>query len=99
MIDKGSIDPDLLRKIKDFSWWTFYSLFLLVVLLLLYLMMKSLLGGALGRISNFGEVIYLFGLVLAVIGLMGLCVAYIVKVMRYRLKTRLRTDSGGPGNK
>lgn len=77
----------LFQKIKDLSWWTFYTLFLLTVLYLLFLIVWSLIAGAFGRISNFGEFIYLFGLMIAVLGLMGLCIAYIVRVMWQRFKT------------
>lgn len=86
MSEKSKSERSLFGKIKDLSWWIFYSLFLLTVLFLLSLMIWSLSGGALGRISNFGQLIYLVGLLIAVLGLMGMCIAYIVRVMWYRLK-------------
>lgn len=87
MREKSSSKRRLLGNIKDLSWWAFYSLFLLTVLFLLSLIIWSLIGGALGRISNFGQLIYLVGLLIALLGLMALCLVYIVPVMRYRLKS------------
>lgn len=87
MREKSSSKRRLLGNIKDLSWWAFYSLFLLTVLFLLSLIIWSLIGGALGRISNFGQLIYLVGLLIALLGLMALCLVYIVRVMRYRLKS------------
>jgi len=72
--------------IKEFSWWTFYVLFLIVVVFLLSLMVRELIGGALVRISNPGLFIYFVGLIMAVFGLMAMCIIYIVRVMWYRLK-------------
>jgi hypothetical protein len=86
MSEKSKSDRRLLRSIKELSWWTSYSLFLLIILFLLSLMIKSLAGGALGRVSNFGQLIYLVGLLIAVLGLMALCTAYILRVMWYRFK-------------
>ncbi len=87
MREKSSSKRRLLGNIKDLSWWAFYSLFLLTVLFLLSLIIWSLIGGALGRISNFGQLLYLVGLLIAVLGLMALCLVYIVRVMWYRLKS------------
>ena len=72
--------------IKEFSWWTFYVLFLIVVLFLLSLIVRGLVGGAVARISNPGLFIYFVGLLMAVFGLMALCVAYVVRVVHRKLK-------------
>ncbi len=72
--------------IKEYSWWTFYVLFLIVVLFLLFLIVRGLIGGAVARISNPGLFIYFVGLLMAVFGLMALCVAYVVRVMRHKLR-------------
>jgi hypothetical protein len=72
--------------LKEFSWWTFYVLFLAVVLFLLFLLVRSLIGGALGRVSNLAEVVYLIGLGMAVLGLMGMCIVYVARTMWFRLK-------------
>jgi hypothetical protein len=81
--------------VKEFSWWTFYVLFFLIVLFLLLLTVRGFIGGALERVSNTGELIYFIGLVIAVFGLMGMCIAYILRVM-WR---RLRGDPGGETQK
>jgi len=73
--------------IKEVSWWTFYILFLIVLLFLLALILRELFGGALARISNAGLFIYFIGLIMAVFGLMAMCIAYVVRVMWYRLKS------------
>ncbi len=86
MTENRELHRPLFEKIKDLSWWTFYTLFLLTVLYLLSLIIGPLFGGALGRVSNFGEFIYFIGLIIAILGLMGLCVAYIVRVMWHRFK-------------
>ncbi len=86
MSEKRTSNRSLFGKIKDVSWWAYYSLFLLTILFLLSLIIRSLLGGASGGISNFGQLIYLVGLCMAVFGLMGLCIAYLVRVMWDRLK-------------
>ena len=78
--------------IKEFSWWVFYVLFFVVVFFLLSLIVRGLIGGAAARISNLGLFIYFVGLIMAVFGLMALCVAYVVKVMRHKLKA----NRGGP---
>ncbi|MBW2059764.1 MAG: hypothetical protein JRJ26_19950 [Deltaproteobacteria bacterium] len=83
--------------IKEVSWWTFYTLFLLITLFLLSLMVRALIGGALGKISNFGQAIYLVGLLMTVLGLLGLCLAYIVRVMWYRLKDRRQQKQQADG--
>ena len=72
--------------VKEFSWWTFYVLFLAIVLFLFFLLGRGLIGGALGEISDTGRLVYLLGLVVAVLGLMVMCIAYIVKVMWRRLR-------------
>lgn len=75
-------------RIKEFSWWAFYILFLMIVLFLLSLLVRGLIGGALQKISNAGEVVYFIGLMLAVFGLMAMCIAYVVRMMWRRFKTR-----------
>jgi len=81
--------------VKEFSWWAFYVLFFMIVVFLLFLVVRSLVGGALARVSNAGQLIYSLGLLIAVFGLMGMCIAYIVRVM-WR---RLRGDPGGETQK
>jgi Zn-dependent protease with chaperone function len=88
MIGKNEAKGTLLDKIRELSWWTFYSLFLLTVLYLLFLLLWALIGGAFEGISSFGQFIYLGGLVIAVFGLLGLCIGYIVKVMLMRLRSK-----------
>ncbi|NIQ40422.1 MAG: hypothetical protein GTN81_17830 [Proteobacteria bacterium] len=87
MIRMNDEKGTLLNKIRQVSWWTFYSLFLLVVLYLLFLMLRSLTGGEFVRASTFGQFMYHGGLVITVVGLLGLCIGYLVRVMWYRLKT------------
>jgi len=72
--------------LKTFSWWTFYILFLAVVLFLLFLLVRGLIGGALGRVSNLAEGVYLIGLGMALLGLMGMCIVYAVRMMWFKLK-------------
>ena len=72
--------------LKELSWWTFYVLFLAVVIFLLFLVVRGLIGGALGRVSNFAEAVYLIGLGMAVLGLMGMCIVYAVRTMWGKLK-------------
>jgi hypothetical protein len=49
-------------------------------------MFRAVISGALGSVSNAGELIYVIGLVMAVVGITAMCVVYVLRVMRYRLK-------------
>lgn len=76
--------------IRELSWWTFYLLFLMIVLFLLSLLVRALIGGALAGISNPARFVYSVGLMMAVFGLMAMCIAYIVRVLWHRLKDNRR---------
>ena len=54
------------------------------------LLVRALVGGALARISNPALFIYSVGLMMAVFGLMAMCIAYIVRVLWHRLKDNRR---------
>jgi hypothetical protein len=73
-------------RIREFSWWTFYVLFIGIVIFLLFLMVRVMVGGALATISNTGLFIYYIGLLMVIFGLMAMCVGYIVRVTRYKLR-------------
>lgn len=73
-------------KIKELSWWAFYILFFLVVLFLLFLLVRAFFGGALGQISNAGQLIYFIGLVMVVFGMMAMAIVYVTRVIVYKVR-------------
>jgi hypothetical protein len=83
--------------VKRISWWIFYISFLSIVLFLACLIVRGLGSGALGRISNGGQLIYLGGLTMAVVGLMAMCIAYVIRAMWHRL--RGDRDAAHPGDR
>jgi hypothetical protein len=83
-------------NVRNVAWWVFYSLFLVTMLYLLFLMIRTLSGEGLWDVSSFGQLIYAVGLWIAVLGLIGLCILYIVRVMFCRLKNGRRGE-GSPG--